>query len=61
MHFSMYNNVIEAAAAGASSSISLVANVGANLIAFVSLLFFANSAISWLGSFVCYQELSFEV
>ncbi|XP_012946918.1 solute carrier family 28 member 3-like [Aplysia californica] len=57
----VYNNVIEAAAAGASAAISLVANVGANLIAFVGLLYFVNDAISWLGSFVCHPELSFEV
>ncbi|XP_005089087.1 solute carrier family 28 member 3 [Aplysia californica] len=57
----VYNNVIEAAAAGASAAISLVANVAANLIAFVALLYFVNSTISWLGSFVCHAELSFEV
>ncbi|CAL1534109.1 unnamed protein product [Lymnaea stagnalis] len=56
-----FNNVIEAAAAGASSAISLVANVGANLIAFVALLFFANSVLGWFGAFVCLPELSFEV
>ena len=59
--FSTYNNFIEAAAAGASAAISLVANVAANLIAFIALLHFTNSAISWFGSFVCYPELSFEV
>ncbi|GFO50415.1 sodium/nucleoside cotransporter [Plakobranchus ocellatus] len=56
-----YNNVIEAAAAGASSAISLVANVGANLIAFVALLFFFNSVVAWFGTFVCHPELSFEM
>ncbi|CAG5123478.1 unnamed protein product, partial [Candidula unifasciata] len=56
-----FNNVVEAAAAGASAAISLVANVGANLIAFVALLYFANSLISWFGAFVCFPELSFEV
>ncbi|XP_035829708.1 solute carrier family 28 member 3 isoform X2 [Aplysia californica] len=57
----VYNNVLEAAAAGASTAISLVANVAANLIAFVALQYFVNNTISWLGSFVCLPELSFEV
>lgn len=60
-HSRPYNNVIEAAAAGASSAISLVANVAANLIAFVALLYFADSALSWFGAFICYPELSFQV
>uniref|UniRef100_A0A0B7A104 Concentrative nucleoside transporter C-terminal domain-containing protein n=1 Tax=Arion vulgaris TaxID=1028688 RepID=A0A0B7A104_9EUPU len=56
-----FNNLIEAAAAGASASISLVANVGANLLAFVALLYLANGILSWFGAFVCFPELSFEV
>ncbi|GFS23922.1 sodium/nucleoside cotransporter [Elysia marginata] len=56
-----YNNVIEAAAAGASSGISLVANVAANLISFVALLYFLNSIVAWFGAFVCLPELSFEI
>ncbi|RUS70132.1 hypothetical protein EGW08_022103 [Elysia chlorotica] len=56
-----YNNVIEAAAAGASSAISLVANVAANLIAFVALLYFFNSIVAWFGAFVCLPNLSFEI
>ncbi|GFS19200.1 sodium/nucleoside cotransporter [Elysia marginata] len=56
-----YNNVIEAAAAGASTAISLVANVAANLIAFVALLYFFNSIVAWFGAFVCLPDLSFEI
>lgn len=52
---------MEAAAAGASQSICLVANIAANLIAFLSLLDFVNAALSWLGSMVDYEELSFQV
>ena len=61
VHSRPYNNVIEAAAAGASSAISLVANVAANLIAFVALLYFFNSILAWFGAFVCLPDLSFEV
>jgi pyrimidine nucleoside transport protein len=54
-------NVIEAAAKGASLAIGLVANIGANLIAFFAFLSFINSVLSYLGSLVLYPELSFEV
>lgn len=56
-----YSNLLEAAAAGASQSIALVANIAANLIAFIALLAFANAVIAWLGGFVCLPDLSFEV
>lgn len=39
----------------------LVANIGANLIAFLALLAFVNAALSWLGAMVGVQELSFQV
>lgn len=54
-------NLLEAATQGASSSISLVANITVNLIAFLALLSFMNSALSWLGSMFDYPQLSFEV
>ena len=38
-----------------------MASIAANLIAFVALLYLANSSISWAGSFVCLPELSFEL
>ncbi|XP_032227058.2 solute carrier family 28 member 3 isoform X1 [Nematostella vectensis] len=53
-------NVIEAAAKGASTAIALVANVAANLIAFLAFLAFFNAMLSWLGSMVGHPELSFE-
>ncbi|ESO84568.1 hypothetical protein LOTGIDRAFT_132040, partial [Lottia gigantea] len=58
---SSYRNVLEAAAAGASASIGLVANIAANLIAFLALLAFVNAVLSWFGGFVCLPELSFEL
>ncbi|KAJ8320055.1 hypothetical protein KUTeg_001642 [Tegillarca granosa] len=53
-------NILEAAAAGASSSIKLVANIAANLIAFLAMLAFVNAVFSWFGSFVGYPEFSFQ-
>ncbi|XP_037349921.1 solute carrier family 28 member 3 [Talpa occidentalis] len=54
-------NLIEAASQGASSSIPLVANIAANLIAFLALLSFVNSALSWFGNMFDYPQLSFEI
>ncbi|XP_006875948.1 PREDICTED: solute carrier family 28 member 3-like [Chrysochloris asiatica] len=54
-------NLLEAASQGASSSISLVANIAANLIAFLALLSFLNSALSWFGNMFDYPQLSFEI
>uniref|UniRef100_A0A3B5MUA0 Solute carrier family 28 member 1 n=1 Tax=Xiphophorus couchianus TaxID=32473 RepID=A0A3B5MUA0_9TELE len=54
-------NILEAASSGASASIGLVANIAANLIAFLAILGFINSALSWLGGMVGYPEITFEV
>jgi len=54
-------NFIEAAAAGASNAISLVANIAANLIAFIALLHFINATLTWFGQRVGIQELTFQV
>ena len=53
--------MIEAAAKGASTAIALVANIAANLIAFLAFLAFFNGVLSWLGSMVGRPETSFEV
>lgn len=53
--------MIEAAAKGASTAISLVANIAANLIAFLAFLAFFNAVLSWIGSMVGHPEFSFEV
>ena len=53
--------MIEAAAKGASVAVGLVANIGANLIAFFAFLSFINAILSYLGSLILYPELSFEV
>lgn len=54
-------NILEAASSGASASIGLVANIAANLIAFLAILGFINKALSWLGSMVGYPEITFQV
>ncbi|XP_069078442.1 sodium/nucleoside cotransporter 1 [Pleurodeles waltl] len=54
-------NLLEAASNGASASIGLVANIAANLIAFMALLAFVNSAFSWLGGMVNYPKLNLEL
>uniref|UniRef100_A0A8C2TAG6 Sodium/nucleoside cotransporter n=1 Tax=Coturnix japonica TaxID=93934 RepID=A0A8C2TAG6_COTJA len=54
------NNLLEAASQGASSSILLVANIAVNLISFLALLAFVDSALSWVGSLFDYPQLNFE-
>jgi len=54
-------NIIEAAFVGASQAIPLVLNIGANLIAFLSLLAAVNGLLSWFGSLLNYDKLSFQV
>jgi len=53
-------NFIEAAAAGASNSLPLVANIAANLIAFIALLQFINATLTWFGQRVGIQQLTFQ-
>lgn len=54
-------NILEAASNGATEAISLVANVAANLIAFLAVLAFINATLSWLGEMVDIHGLSFQV
>ncbi|XP_037538822.1 sodium/nucleoside cotransporter 1 [Nematolebias whitei] len=54
-------NILEAASSGASASIGLVANIAANLIAFLAILAFINQALSWLGGMVGYPEITFQL
>ena len=55
------NNVIEAASAGASTSIKLVANVAVNVMAFLAILEFLNATLIWLGDRCGVDGLSFQV
>ncbi|GAB1286815.1 Sodium/nucleoside cotransporter 2 [Apodemus speciosus] len=54
-------NILEAASNGATDAIGLVANVAANLIAFLAVLAFVNATLSWLGEMVDIHGLSFQV
>ncbi|XP_029697761.1 sodium/nucleoside cotransporter 1 isoform X2 [Takifugu rubripes] len=54
-------NILEAASSGASASIALVANIAANLIAFLAILGFINQALSWMGDMVGYPSLTFQL
>ncbi|XP_054631794.1 sodium/nucleoside cotransporter 1 [Dunckerocampus dactyliophorus] len=54
-------NILEAASSGASASIGLVANIAANLIAFLAILAFINQALSWLGGMVGYPDVTFQL
>lgn len=54
-------NLLEAASTGAAMSVRVVANITANLIAFLAVLAFINAALSWLGDLVDIQGLSFQV
>uniref|UniRef100_A0A7N6ANM4 Solute carrier family 28 member 1 n=1 Tax=Anabas testudineus TaxID=64144 RepID=A0A7N6ANM4_ANATE len=54
-------NILEAVSSGASASIGLVANIAANLIAFLAILAFINQALSWFGGMVGYPEVTFQI
>ncbi|KAK2082137.1 hypothetical protein P7K49_039362, partial [Saguinus oedipus] len=54
-------NLIEAASTGAAISVKVVANIAANLIAFLAMLAFINAALFWLEDMVDIQGLSFQV
>lgn len=53
-------NVIDAAAAGASSGVQLAINVGAMLIAFVALIALINGMFGWVGGWFGYPDLSLQ-
>ncbi|NXW76321.1 S28A1 protein, partial [Hirundo rustica] len=54
-------NILEAASNGAAASVGLVANIVANLIAFLAVLEFINAALRWLGEMVDIEGLTFQV
>jgi concentrative nucleoside transporter, CNT family len=55
-----HRNVIDAAATGAADGLRLALNIGAMLIAFISLVALANVLIGQVGGWFGYEELSFE-
>ncbi|XP_040426279.1 sodium/nucleoside cotransporter 1-like isoform X1 [Cygnus olor] len=54
-------NILEAASSGAAASVGLVANIAANLIAFLAVLEFINAALLWFGEMVDIKGLSFQM
>ncbi|XP_067650596.1 solute carrier family 28 member 3-like [Haliotis asinina] len=54
-------NLIEAASDGASMSITLIANIVVNVIAFLALLAFVNATLTWFGNRVGVEDLTFEL
>ncbi|XP_065057423.1 solute carrier family 28 member 3-like [Rhopilema esculentum] len=54
-------NLVEALAAGASMSITLIANIAVNLMAFVAVLAFVDAILMWLGGMVGVPTLSFSL
>ncbi len=55
------NNIIEAAANGATDGLKLAVNVGGMLLAFVALIAMVNGGVGWIGGFFGYPELSFQI
>jgi concentrative nucleoside transporter, CNT family len=54
-------NVIDAAAAGASSGLSLAVNIGAMLLAFIGLIALLNGILGWAGGLIGLEGLSLEL
>lgn len=54
-------NMIDAASDGASQSIKLLANLGVNLIAFLSLLAFLDATLVWFGDRIGVDGLTFQL
>lgn len=54
------SNIMEAASAGATTAVKLVAFVVVNLIAFIAILAFIDAVISYYGSRVGHPEVNFE-
>lgn len=54
-------NVLDAAAAGASSGMSLAMNVGAMLLAFIALIALINAFIGWIGSLFGFEGITLQM
>ncbi|MFM1896603.1 MAG: hypothetical protein RLZZ385_1677 [Pseudomonadota bacterium] len=54
-------NVIDAAAAGASSGMALALNIGAMVLAFVALIAVVNSILGWFGGLFGLDQLSLQL
>ncbi len=61
LEFDNHVNVIDAAAAGASSGMGLALNVGAMVLAFVGLIALINAILAWAGGMVGFDSLSLQL
>ena len=61
LKFDEHVNVIDAAAAGASSGMALALNVGAMVLAFVGLIALINAILAWAGGLVGLESLSLQL
>jgi CNT family concentrative nucleoside transporter len=61
LEFDEHVNVIDAAAAGASSGMGLALNVGAMVLAFVGLIALINAILAWLGGLIGFESLSLQL
>lgn len=61
LKFDEHVNVIDAAAAGASSGMALALNVGAMVLAFVGLIALINAILAWAGGLVGFESLSLQL
>ena len=61
LQFDQHVNVIDAAAAGASSGMGLALNVGAMVLAFVGLIALLNAILAWAGGLLGFDSLSLQL
>ena len=61
LQFDQHVNVIDAAAAGASSGMGLALNVGAMVLAFVGLIALLNAILAWAGGLFGFDSLSLQL
>ena len=61
LEFESHVNVIDAAASGASSGMSLALNVGAMVLAFVGLIALVNTLLDSLGAMIGFADLSLQL
>ncbi len=57
----VYTNVFDAAASGAGFGLQIALNVGAMLLAFISLIALINGFLGWVGNFIGLPDLTFQL
>ena len=54
-------NIFDAAANGATAGLKLAVNIGAMLLAFISLIALVNGILGWIGGFLGFENLSLQM